>query len=325
MLLGDVIEFRQGPARVALESARETLEAVAAALPPGAEIVIVPGNHDHLLVRPTLERRSRAGSPAPLGTESALDWEAGEALATVAGHLRPAVLRGAYPGVWIREDVYAFHGHYADRHTTVPMLERLAIGATARIAREPPCGPQRAEEYEAVLGPVYAWIDAVAENATADRRPGSHGTSARAWEALSGPRGGRGLRRGALRAGFPALVALLNRAGIGPLRADISTSALRRAALTATAGTLARLGIGAEHVIFGHTHRAGPLPSEDAAEFSSPDGRRLLNTGCWVHEPRFVGPRPHLSPYRPGFAVTLGAEGPPELVNLLDPLRPDRG
>lgn len=324
MLLGDVIELRQGPARVALESARETLEAIGAALPAGAEVVIVPGNHDHLLVRPTLERRACADSPAPLGTESALDWRAGEALDTVARHLRPAVVRGAYPGVWIRQDIYAFHGHYADRHTTVPMLERLAVGATARVTREPPGGPRRAEDYEAVLAPVYAWIDSVAENASPDGRQRSHGASAHAWGALSGPRRGQGLRRGALRVGFPALIAALNRAGIGPLRADISTAALRRAALAATADTLARLGVGAEHVIFGHTHRAGPLPGEDASEFSTTGGGRLLNTGSWVHEPRFLGPRPQLSPYRPGFAVSVGADGPPELLNLLDPLRPDR-
>ena len=31
-----------------------------------------------------------------------------------------------------------------------------------------------------------------------------------------------------------------------------------------------------------------------------------------------MGRDPARSPYRPGFAVRLGAVGPPELVNLLD-------
>jgi hypothetical protein len=324
VLLGDVIELRHGPMRVALQAAQETLEAIGAALPAGAEVVLVPGNHDHRLVQPALERRGRAGPPPPLGTETAVDWRADEALATVARHLRPAAVRAAYPGLWIREDVYAFHGHYADRHTTVPMFERLAVGATARLTREPPGGPRRAEDYEAVLGPVYAWIDAVAQNGGPDVGESSHGVSAHAWRALSGPRRGRGLRRRVLRACFPALVVALNRAGLGPLHADISGAALRRASLLATADVLARLGVSAEHVIFGHTHRAGPLPGDDPAEFSTAGGGRLLNTGSWLHEPHFLGPRPQKSPYRPGFAVSVDADGPPQLRNLLDLIEPDR-
>ena len=30
----------------------------------------------------------------------------------------------AYPGVWLRPDVYATHGHYVDLHITVPSFER---------------------------------------------------------------------------------------------------------------------------------------------------------------------------------------------------------
>jgi hypothetical protein len=41
-----------------------------------------------------------------------------------------------------------------------------------------------------------------------------------------------------------------------------------------------------------------------------------------VHEPRFVGDDPLGSPYRPGFATIVGDDGPPELVNLLDPPGP---
>ena len=39
----------------------------------------------------------------------------------------------AYPGVWLREDVYALHGHYSDLHATVPTFERIAAGAMARF------------------------------------------------------------------------------------------------------------------------------------------------------------------------------------------------
>jgi hypothetical protein len=113
--------------------------------------------------------------------------------------------------------------------------------------------------------------------------------------------------------GLAAGVAGLNRAGMGPLRPDVSGVALRRAGLAAFTEVLARLDVAAAHVLFGHTHRAGPLPGDDSSEWG-----RLLNVGSWVHEPRFVGDDPSGSPYRPGFAAIVDDDGPPALVNLLD-------
>jgi hypothetical protein len=114
------------------------------------------------------------------------------------------------------------------------------------------------------------------------------------------------------------VIAGLNRAQLGPLRSDLSGAELRRASLRACGEVLSRLGVDAAHVIFGHTHRAGPLPGDVLSEWHTPEALRLLNTGSWVHEPGFVGPRPGQGPYRPGFAAVLGQEGPPELVNMLD-------
>jgi hypothetical protein len=71
-------------------------------------------------------------------------------------------------------------------------------------------------------------------------------------------------------------------------------------------------------VVFGHTHRAGPLPGDDREEWRVPAGARLINTGCWVHEPSFLGRRPQESPYRAGFCVTIDDDGEPRLANLLD-------
>jgi hypothetical protein len=322
VLLGDVIELRNGPVRDALGAAEEPLHQIGAALGEGGEVVIVPGNHDHHLVEPWLERRARAAPPPPMGLESAVDWRAGEALDTVVRLLRPASIRVAYPGVWLHDDVYALHGHYCDRHTTVPMFERLAAGAMARIVRQPSDGPGRAEDYEAVLGPVYAWIHAVAQSGGPDLGKSSHGASTQAWRALSGRGDRQKLRRRMMIAGFPALVAALNRVRLGPLQADVSAQQLRSAALRATGEALARLGVGARHVIFGHTHRAGPLPLDEQAEWSAPTGSRLLNTGSWVHEPYFLGPDPARTPYRPGFAVVVSDNGIPELRNLLEPDTP---
>jgi predicted phosphodiesterase len=321
VLLGDILELRHGPVRDALAAARGVLNEIGEALGAGTEVVIVPGNHDHHLAEPWLQRRARDSEPPPLGLEAAVDWRPGEALAAIARSLQPASVRAAYPGVWLRGDVYAIHGHYCDRHTTVPMVERLGAGTMARIVHEPAGGPQRAEDYEATLAPVYAWIHAVAQSGGPDLGASSHGASGQAWRALSGgDRRRRSFRRRALIAGFPLFVAALNRARIGPLRADVSGHELRRAALNAIGEVLARLGVGASHVIFGHTHRAGPLVTDDDAEWLTRTGSRLINTGCWVYERQFLGARPRESPYWPGASVLL-QNGPgvaPELRRLLD-------
>jgi hypothetical protein len=119
-------------------------------------------------------------------------------------------------------------------------------------------------------------------------------------------------------AAFPAIVAGLNRAGIGPLHADVSGPELRRAGLLATASVLAGLNVHASHLIFGHTHRAGPLRDDDPAEWRTPSGVTLHNTGCWVYEAAHLGSSPATSPYRPGFCAVLEDHGPPVLANLLD-------
>jgi hypothetical protein len=114
-------------------------------------------------------------------------------------------------------------------------------------------------------------------------------------------------------------VLALNRAGIGPLRTDVSGPELRRAGLRAFERVVIDLGVQARYVLSGHTHRAGPLPSDDRGEWLTSTGATLLNTGSWVYEPAFVGDQRRTSPYRPGFAVSVADEAPPELLNLLDP------
>jgi hypothetical protein len=317
VLLGDVIELRHGPTRESLAAGEEAMRDLGAALTPGCRVAIVPGNHDHMLVTPWMDRRARKRTPAPIGLQSAVNWRAGEPLARIASWLGPAELEVSYPGLWLRDDVYALHGHYADRHITVPQLERLAVGVMARVMNGGPAGPRATEDYETVLGPIYAWIDAVAQAGGPAGRV-SHGASSRAWRALSGTGRGRGWRRRAAAAAFPAVIAGLNRIGLGPLDADLSGAGVRRAQLRSIGEVLLALRVTAPYVIFGHTHRAGPLPGDDIAEWRALTGSELLNTGCWVHEPSFLGSEPSRSPYRAGFCVRLEDHGPPVLINLLD-------
>ena len=320
ILLGDLLELRHGPERSALQAARELLNELGAVLGPDREVVILPGNHDHHLLDAWLQRRAISAPPPALRLQATVEWEPGDMLATIAGWLAPARVSAAYPGMWLRPDVYAMHGHYADLHLTIPTMERLAAGVMGRVIGLPASGPRCAEDYEAALAPIYAWIHALAQRVDPERGGLLHGGSVRGWRALTGP-GRRGLRGRALAAGFPVMVAALNRARIGPLRAELSGAALRQAGLRGLEEAAARLGVVAEHVVFGHTHRAGPMPGDDSGEWQTGSGARLINSGCWVEEPSFLGPAPGESPYRVGFCVWVGDQGPPELVNLLDPPR----
>jgi hypothetical protein len=217
--------------------------------------------------------------------------------------------------------VYATHGHYLDCHLTIPTMERLGIGMTARALRRPTDTFAGVGDYEAVMGPVFAWIDAVARQAPTGATLNGQST-VRVWRALTGDRGngraGIDLRARALAGAFPFAIAALNRAGIGSFNADVSAAELRRAGLRAMGEVAARLGLGDAHVIFGHTHRAGPLPRDLGAEWRGPAGARLLNAGCWTYGTYFVTDTPGESPYWPGGSVLVEDDGPPVLRRLLD-------
>jgi predicted phosphodiesterase len=339
VLLGDVLELRHGPPREALAVARPFFEDIGRAL-AGRELLITAGNHDHALVEPWLARRGQLADPAPLPVGQVLHPAAvSPMLEQLAEWGSPARVSAAYPGVWLRPDVYATHGHYLDCHLTVPTLERLSVAAMSRVLGRSADTFEQVEDYEAVGSPVFAWRDAVARvTRTGDALNGI--ATVGAWRALGGgpgagsgaaarngpqPRGSRAggraltreLRRRALVGAFPLAVAALNRAGLGPLRAEISGEELRRAGLLAMGEVAARLSLGDAYVIFGHTHRAGPLPGDDEHEWRGRAGARLVNTGSWTYASIFLTGNPGESPYWPGSAVLVEDSGPPTILRLL--------
>jgi hypothetical protein len=321
VLLGDTIELRQGPARESMAVAQPVLEELGAALGKGTEVILVPGNHDHALVAPWLERRGAHVEPPPLGLEEHPGPAASAATEAIAQWLAPAKLTVAYPGVWLRDDVYATHGHYLDRHTTVPTFERLGAGIMGRLVGTVPEADARPEDYEAALAPLYAWMHALAERSGGGRRRPPSAASAEAWRVLGGD-GHRPLRGRLLAGILPLGISGINALGLGPVRADFSAEELRRAGVFAMAEAVGRLGISARHVLYGHTHRAGPFTNDDSLEWSLRDGGRLTNTGCWVYEAVFLQ-RGRSSPYWPGCVVELREKGPPVLSRLLTEVDPD--
>jgi Calcineurin-like phosphoesterase len=314
VLLGDVLELRHGPRRDALAAARPFFEELGRAF-AGREIVVVAGNHDHALMESWLRSRDESPTPEPLGLEQRIPAdEASRMLAALASWAAPARLSAAFPGLWLRPDVYATHGHYLDCHLTIPTMERLGIAMTARALRRPTDAFATVGDYEAVTAPVFAWVDAVARQAPTGSTLNGQST-VRVWRALAGNRaGGRAwedLRLRALAGAFPFAIAALNRAGLGSFNADISTDELRRSGLRAMGEVAARLDLGDAYVIFGHTHRAGPRPGDFAAEWRGPGGARLINAGCWTYDSYFVTVNPGESPYWPGGSVLVDDEDPP--------------
>lgn len=315
VLLGDTLELRHGPAREALDAAGPFLEALGEALGDG-ELVLLPGNHDHQLLSAWLEARGREAPGPPLGLEQRVAPGDASPLARIVAERigRPAV-EVAYPGMWLRDDVWATHGHYLDRHTTVPAYERIGAALVERFVRPLPDALADPDDYEAILAPIYALLFGAAQSLPPEAGAAHSGASVRVWENLSGGR--RRLRHRALAAAVPLLVGALNRAGLGPLRPELSGVALRRASLVAMGEVVGRLGVEAEFVLFGHTHRAGPFPGDEERDWSSPSGARLVNTGNWAYERAFVTDTPNESPYWPGTCVVLEDSGPPELQRLL--------
>jgi hypothetical protein len=319
VLLGDVLELRHRPPRYAMTAARPFFEDLGRVL-AGREIVVSAGNHDHLLVESWLSERALQ-TLEPLGLEQCLlPGQASPMLAKLAEWASPARVLAAYPGLWVRPDVYATHGHYLDCHLTVPTLERLSVALMSRVLGRPAASFSRVEDYEAVGAPVFAWRDTVAREARVGNALNRVDTI-RAWRALSGDAGGsscaRKLRGLALAGAFPLAVAALNRAGLGPLRPDISTEELRRAGLRAMGEVADRLGLGDAHVVFGHTHRAGPLVGDLESEWRGRGGARLVNSGCWTYDLVFLGRTATETPYWPGTCVLVEDSGPPLLKRLL--------
>ena len=352
VLLGDVLELRHGPPREALAAAREFFEALGRVL-AGKELVLVAGNHDHALIEPWLARRAELPESEPLGLEQLLEpAEASPMVERLAEWAAPASVRFAYPGLWIRPDVYAMHGHYLDCHLTIPTIERLSVGAMSRLLGRRADSFASVSDYEAVTAPVYAWRHAVARDArTGDGLNGI--ATVHAWRALGGGGEGDGsaadaseaavsrngtrrrvrawraeltayARRRAIVHGFPLAVAALNRAGLGPLKAEISSAELRGAGLRAMGEVAAHLGLGDAYVVFGHTHRAGPLEHDDVREWHRPPTlpgaaprARLVNVGCWTYDSSFLTATPGESPYWPGTVALVDDDRPPVLRRLL--------
>ena len=312
VLLGDLLELREGAARSVLELAEPFLRALGEAC-AGRPVVIVPGNHDYELVAPALDA-ARLDSGGPLGIGRTFAPDVGALPRRVAELMAGAQVSLGFPGIRLRDDVYATHGHYLDVHLTVPRMECVIASAVARVAGIGRADFAAPEDYEAALAPIYALAHSLVQR----REAGSVTRGASLSRSIYGRSSGTSLAGLAIgRIGIPAAVTAINALGLGPFRSDISAVELRRAGLRAMGEVVRRLRIDADHVIFGHTHRAGPLEG-DVEGWRLPGGTHLHNTGSWLHEEVFLGglhdPR---NPYFPGWVTYVSDKGPPRRANFL--------
>ena len=314
VLLGDTLELRERPVAALLELVRPLFEALARAL-AGKKVTLVPGNHDHQLGQPWLARAQLAGRP--LGSEH--EWtvtvdETDGPAGVLASWLPRSEVTLAYPGLRLEDGTYATHGHYLDLYLTVPRVESIAASVVARLGgRTAYC--TSADDFEAVVAPIYGFHAGMAEGASGAALARGATVSRSVWRRATGD--GRVGRLLVGRVTIPAAVATLNRLKIGPFSATLSGEELRRAGLLAMGRVAETLAPDAEHVLFGHTHRPGPLPGDDWAEWSTLSGKRLWNTGNWYLESTFVGGMAERSPYWPGTIVWLEPGRAPRIENAL--------
>jgi Calcineurin-like phosphoesterase superfamily domain len=303
VLLGDALELRELPLARVLAAVGPFFEELGEAM-AGKPVVLVPGNHDHRLAEPLLEQAALAGEPLGLERLAEPRGEVGTRLAAWLGRAEPAI---AYPGIWLRDDAYAIHGHYMDCHWTLPRLECVAAAGSMRLTGPLPERPTPAD-YERVLRPVYGFSFGLAQGGgRRNSRP-----SEKAWKAISGR---SGARRTLLKAGVPAAIWALNRVLRSGFEYDLSAGKITEGGLAAAAEMAARLGVGDAHVIVGHTHRAGPHPDDPAWPLAG--GGSLHNSGSWVFASAFHLPGTPPGPYWPGTVTWVENDEPPRRVRLL--------
>jgi hypothetical protein len=307
VLLGDVVEMLEGRATQALESALPTLRRIGEAM-AGREVVVVPGNHDHLLVRAWLRRRR--ADEQPLGAATRVPRDATEQLAEVTEALRPdgGRIRVHYPGTWLGAHVYAHHGHYLDARLVSTPIARLIQRANQSETDE--IGP--ADAYELARAPSVAAASLVVRDLPDGFEEGVErlGGLARAFgKAVLG-------RDGVQSASAQARNERI--AAVGSVWLD---RRLERAGLASMQRVVADLGVlpRARHVLFGHVHRLGPLTREEAlGPWHDDDGAWLWNSGSWVYEPLLVKAGQTESPYWPGGALLLQDDRTPQVLRLLE-------
>ena len=139
VLLGDVLELAESHSAYSVPIAEPVLRAIGEALPAGAQVVLVPGNHDHGLIADWVR-----GQGDSLAREAVVPHDASALLTQMVGWLGADRVSVNYPGVWLSDEIWATHGHYLN-HYLRPIS---SYGLLHPRHRQRPADVSRPSEYE---------------------------------------------------------------------------------------------------------------------------------------------------------------------------------
>jgi hypothetical protein len=361
VLLGDVLELRFQRVDEALRAARPFFTALGEALRhrsrlrQPARVVYVAGNHDHHFALQLIEREQEEaierGDPQAYRFSGRVRvppeaFIIRELRAMLGPHV---AVEFAYSYARLETQTgpaLALHGHYLDLHLASPGERLLALVQQALTAYQLDALPPGFDLYEAVLRPQFELLYWIGQS------PAGAQVQSNLWRRLRGddrqiPRSvvGRVKRiaaRRALRVAEALAGAAAHQLTERVLKGDVSLISPARAtdaeegiaALMASLRALQPEIFALEkwqsppaHIIFGHTHRAGPLAGQDSPQCWRVTwaGRAvdLWNCGSWLYDSERALTEEYYRTRWPGTLVLIPDGEPPRIVSLLKDLSAD--
>ncbi len=340
VLLGDILDLRFQQLEEVLLTAEPFLTTLGHAMRKARHprVTYIPGNHDHhyavRLMEAAQERAIEAGEPYTFQQVVAPpDFFLSRQLARIIGI--PVEVRVAYFYDILDSSegpILLIHGHYLDMHLGDAPARLLTLAQAAIAAAGQQVDTHSPDLYEAILRPQYELLHWIGQT------PGGGLIQSRIYERLRGgappsTRMGqlrRAALRGAVSVGGKVGVALAETLANRLIKGGLSLTSPARDALaeeTIYAFNLslealsAYLPEGMRYVIFGHTHRPGPLEDIDPIDRWTVKMRgqetMVLNSGSWLYDGGKAR-RPDYRPQRwPGTFILIPDQGPPHLVEVL--------
>ena len=345
VLLGDILDLRFQQLEEALITATPFLAMLGDVLREAEHprVTYIPGNHDHhyavRLIETEQERAIEAGGSYTFQQVIAPpDFFLSRQLAHIIGY--PIAIRFAYFFDMLDSSegpILLTHGHYLDLHLGAAPARLLSLVQAAITAAGQQVEELSPDLYEAILRPQYEVLHWIGQS------PGGGQIQSRIYERLRGgaPPSTRlsQLRRAALRraasVGSRVGVALAETLANRLIKGGISLTSLAREAQaeeTIHAFNLSLavlepyLPTGMRYVVFGHTHRPGPLEDDLLDRWTVQvhgQDTIVMNAGSWLYDSgkaRRIDYRPQRWP---GTFVLIPDQGPPRLVEALADLSRD--
>lgn len=343
VLLGDILDLRFQQLEIALQLAMPFLSMLGEVLSTAKHprVTYIPGNHDHhyasRLIEAEQERAIDAGEPYIFKQAVApRDFFLSRQLARLIGGKVEVKFTYFYDTLDSSEGpIFLIHGHYLDLHIDAVPARLLSLLQASIASAGQNVEALSPDLYEAILRPQYELLHWIGQS------PGGGQIQSRIYERL---RGGappntrlRQIRRAALNraasVGGKVGVALAEMVANRLVKGGLSlTSPAREAQVEQTISAFslsleeldAYLPTGAKYVIFGHTHRPGPLESIDSPERWTVklhgQETQVMNSGSWLYDAGKAR-RPDYRPQRwPGTFILIPDRGQPRLVEVLGSL-----